>query len=107
VPRSRAPRAAAALAILASLAACAQTTTGAATDTDAFVRNALDAYGVVDIVPAGPRTPIGEPLDVTRPADAATSLTVEEVCRGRSGPHPRYRDANTGQPIDCGPAPSV
>ena len=47
-----------------TIAGCTSTQQDAG-NTDAFLRNAFDAYGVIDVVPAAaPRSgPVGQPLD--------------------------------------------
>lgn len=82
--------------------------------TDDFVRNALDAYGVISVAPSapiqtGPTTAPSTAPPVQPPLVASQSLTLDEVCRGRSGLQTDYVDDRTGQPIDCGPEapPSV
>lgn len=94
---------------LLTLTACEATTRQGATDTDDFLRNALDTYGVIDVVPSAPlsgtsRTASTEPLDATNTARSRPTLTVEQACAGKTGIQRQYRDTRTGQPLDCGPA---
>lgn len=117
----------AALTAVASISACAHTGKQDVSTTDKFLRNALDAYGVVDVIPrealAVPAAPATTAPATSAPM-ASTDLlrqqqsqqtgrrtygTVEEACAGRTGIQRSLKDARTGQPIDCGPrsAPSV
>lgn len=99
------------------LAACADTTAGSSTDTSAFVRNALDTYGVVDVVPAASLAPApvatSAPADPLGLADTPSSgseprrMSLAEACRGKTGVQRGLLDAKTRQPIDCGPASSA
>lgn len=93
------PRPLAVAAILALLGGCAGTQ-AVDTSTDAFLRSALDAYGVIAVAPSRPVA--GAPRRALPPA--GPPLTRQQVCAGRSGPLPQYIDARTRQPIDCGPA---
>ena len=78
-------------------------------ETDAFLRNALDTYGVIDVVPSAPvatngsaTAPAGEPLDATNQR-ARPQLTVAEACEGKTGVQRGLRDTRTGEWLDCGP----
>lgn len=75
-------------------------------DTDAFLRNAFDAYGVIDVIPAPTvrREQMGEPLDATglEARTPARRMTLREACVGLSGVQTGLRNQATGEPIDCG-----
>lgn len=102
------PKLAMGVIALFALTACETTTRQNSADTDAFVRNALDTYGVIDVVPSAPlptaTTASSEPLDATNSTRQPRRLTVEQACAGRTGIQRQYRDTRTGQPLDCGPA---
>ena len=88
------------VAVMVLLAGCASTTGAVDTSTDAFLRSAFDAYGVIEVAPSRPAMTTSR-----RPVQPATPpLTRQQVCAGRAGPLPEYIDARTRQPIDCGPA---
>lgn len=106
------PRAAFALVIVSALGACAAGPSRDMGTTDAFLRNALDAYGVIDVVPssrAAPEAPARAPLDATTSADrrASGAMTLTEACQGKTGIQPGLLDATTRQPIDCGSGAGV
>lgn len=92
------------------LSACAGTTTPHSTDTDSFVRNALDAYGVVDVVPStsysvatnyqSAQTAESKPESVRQ----TKQMTLAEACEGKTGIQYRLINAETRKPIDCGPS---
>lgn len=104
VPRPKPSLSVAAVMVL--LGGCASTTGTVDSSTDAFLRTALDAYGVIEVTPSArtagtarrPLQPASPPLTASPPP------TRRELCANRSGPQPGYLDARTRQPIDCGPA---
>jgi hypothetical protein len=80
--------------------------------TDTFLRNALDAYGVIDVVPATTtigRQGAGAPLDATNAAQrtGTGTATLSQACKGKTGIQPRLLDAATRRPIDCGSGAGV
>lgn len=114
----RATRWPALLFVVGMLSACATPQTDT-TDTDEFLQNAFTTYGVIAGTtyagaPNATANAPGAPLDIrnlpqsgTQPATrSANTLTKAQVCDGRYGVQTRYKDASTGQPIDCGPAPA-
>jgi hypothetical protein len=105
-------RAALALVVASAIGGCA---TGPSSDmgtTDAFLRNALDAYGVIDVVPdmstIGGKA-AGAPLDATNTArrTGSDTMTLSEACEGNTGIQPGLLDATTRRPIDCGSSADV
>ena len=93
------------------LTACETTrTTGGPAETNDFLRNALDTYGVIDVVPSAP-VPNGrqgstmqrQPLDATTQTPRPT-ITVAEACAGKTGIQPGLRDTRTNEWLDCGPS---
>ena len=52
--------------------------------------------------------PAAAPVPATAEAEPEPpTMTLAEACEGRSGVQPRFINANTGEPIDCGPAPTA
>lgn len=105
-------RAVFALVIASTLGACAAGPSRDMGTTDAFLRSALDAYGVIDVVPtsrAVAEAPAGAPLDATTGANrrASGAMTLTEACQGKTGIQPGLLDATTRQPIDCGSGAGV
>jgi hypothetical protein len=93
-------RATLALVVVSTLGACAAGQSRDMVTTDTFLRNALDAYGVIDVVPA--TTTIGgqgagAPLDATNaPQRTGTgTVTLSQACKGKTGIRPRLLDAAT------------
>ena len=83
---------------------------GSPAETDAFLRNALDTYGVIDVVPSAPiagraqsARAGGPPLDAAGQG-AGQRLSIAEACEGKTGIQRGLRDTRTGQWLDCGPS---
>ena len=60
------------------------------------------------VIAAAP-TPAPEPVPEVEPAPApgVPSVSLADVCEGKSGPQPGFISAQTGETIDCGDAPEV
>ncbi|MEJ6397263.1 SPOR domain-containing protein [Yoonia sp. 208BN28-4] len=64
----------------------------------------------IDCGPAPAGTPVVAPVPVPAPAPVVPEqprITLAEACDGRFGIQARFISAQTGDPIDCGPAPVV
>ena len=55
---------------------------------------------------AAPEVPVSAPAPVVEQSEPPT-ITLAEACDGRTGLQPRFINARTGEPIDCGPAAPV
>ena len=88
--RTKNPKRLLGVVALVVLSACEVTTGQDATETDAFVQNALDTYGVIDVVPSAPLPAATRAAPIDTASDTAPgqpTLTFDQVCAGRSGIH--------------------